>query len=131
MAVNENASDRCKLVAFVVVIIFTIFPSPVVVVVVGVLFVPVQLVCLWLYWCVGCCAGCAGCGCGLLWVLVLWSPECGLWKLWHCVVVVWHCGTWSVSARCHRDPSADSRYGESLADDVEVKSEGNDDQHDH
>ena len=49
-----------------------------------------------------------------------------------CVVVwLWHCGTWSVSARCHRDPCTDSRYGESLADDVEVKSEGNDDQHDH
>ena len=78
MAVNENASDRCKLVAFVVVIIFTIFPSPVVVVVVGVLFVPLQLVCLWLYWCVGC-GCCAGCGCGLLCVLVLWSPQCGLW----------------------------------------------------
>ena len=44
---------------------------------------------------------------------------------------LWHCATSSVSARCHRDPSADSRYGESLADDVEVKSEGNDDQPDH
>ena len=71
---------------------------------------------------------------------IVWLCGCVVVWLWHCVVVwlcgcgivwLWHCGTWSVSARCHRDPCTDSRYGESLADDVEVKSEGNDDQHDH
>ena len=87
--------------------------------------------CLWLYWCVDvavvlvvvvvCC---------VCWCCGVHSVDYG--RLWHCVVVwLWHCGTWSVSARCHRDPCTDSRYGESLADDVEVKSEGNDDQHDH
>ena len=66
-------------------------------------------------------------GCGIVWLC-----GCVVVALCGCVVVwLWHCGTWSVSARCHRDPCTDSRYGESLADDVEVKSEGNDDQHDH
>ena len=69
--------------------------------------------------------------CCVCWCCGVHSVDCG--RLWHCVVVwlwrLWHCATASVSARCHRDPCADSRYGESLADDVEVKSEGNDDQH--